>query len=432
MKRIIISCCIALLFIQGYAQKNLTLDECRKMALENNKQARLSGYSIQKAEQEMKAMKSNYLPKISVSGGYLYADKNFSMNLAPSMTASLNMNNSYFAGLQVEQPIYMGGKIMAANKISHTGFEISRLNKQKTDTEILVAVDEAYWGLVKANELLTVANKYKEAVEEVYRNVKHLYQTGMVPKNNLLKVQVKLNEADLSLHRSQNTIRQSKMSLCHILGLSLASEINTSGELGANIIPVEKEKFAVEDRLEYQTYSKMIDLKKQEIRLTRSEFLPQIGLVAGYNYLDGMKMNGNKLLSDDIFAVMVAVKVPLFHWGEGRHKVKAAKIEQRMAETQRADLSDQIQLEVSQAINTLDEANLEIRLTGTAYQQAEENLRESRENYSTGMETLVNYLEAQVTWQQAWSESVSAKAAYHLAESNYLKAIGKLNNKAVL
>lgn len=427
MKRLILSCCVALCCLQGYAQNDLTLDECRKMALENNKQARMSAYSIRKAEQEMKAMKSNYLPKISASGGYMYADKDFSMNLIPSMSASLNLNNTYFAGLQVEQPIYMGGKIVAANKISHTGLEIARLNKQRTEDEIVITVDEAYWGLVKANELLSVANKYKEAVEEVYRNVEHLYKTGMVPKNDLLKVQVKRNEADLSIHRSQNAIRQSKMNLCHIIGLPLTSEIQVSGESGTNIVPIEREEFIAENRPEYQTFTKMIDLKKQEVKLTQSDFLPQIGLVAGYNYLDGIKMNGNKLLSDDVFAIMVAVKIPLFHWGEGRHKIKAARFEQHIAEMQREDLSDKIQLEVSQAMNTWDEAMLEVRLTETAYRQAEENLRESRQNYATGMETLVNYLEAQVTWQQAWAESVSAKAACHLAESGYLKAIGKLN-----
>lgn len=138
-------------------------------------------------------------------------------------------------------------------------------------------------------------------------------------------------------------------------------------------------------------------------------------------------MNGNKLLSDDVFAVMVAVKIPLFHWGEGKNKIKAARLEQRMAETRREELSDKIRLEVFHTANVWKEAELEVRLTRTAYEQAEENLRESDRNYKTGMETLDNYLEAQVAWQKAWAESVSAKAAWHVAESKYLKAIGKLN-----
>lgn len=429
MKRLIIFFGVVLLSYQGYAQINLTLDECREMALKNNKQAQISGYSIQKAEQDMKAAKSNYLPKFSASGGYMYVNKDFSMNLTPSMAASFNMNNTYFGGVQLEQPIYMGGKIMAADKISRKGLEIAHLSKQKTTDEIVVAADEAYWGLVKANELLIVALKYKEAVEEVYRHTNQLYQSGMVPKNDLLKVQVKLNEAALSLNRSRNTIRQSKMNLCHIVGVSLNTEINVTGELDADKAPATKEKFDIENRPEYQTLTKMIDLKKQEIKLTRSDYLPQIGLVAGYNYVDGMKISGNKLLSDNFFAMMVAVKIPLFHWGEGKHKIKAARWEQRIAETRLSDLSEQMCLEVSQASNTLDEALLEIRLTETAWHQAEENLRESRQNYDSGMETLVNYLEAQVVWQKAWSQYVSAKANYRIAQTHYLKSMGKLNKQ---
>ena len=423
----IIFCCMVLLSIQGYAQLKLTLEQCHKMALENNKQAQLSNYSIEKAKLEMKAMKSNYLPKLSASGGYLYANKDFTMNLIPTVSAVLNLNNTYFAGLQVEQPIYMGGGIMAANKISRTGLDVAHLNKNKTDVEILITVDEAYWDLVKVNELFVVADKYKETIEETYRNVQHLYQTGMVPKNDLLKVQVKRNDADLTLQRTKNAIRLSKMNLAHIVGLPLTSEINVSGKLEVDINHMEAKDVLIENRPEYQILSKMIELKKQEIKLTRSEFLPQIGLVAGYDYLNGVKMNGNKFLSDDVFAVMLAIKVPLFHWGEGKNKIKAAKLQQRMTETQQADLSDKIQLEVSQAANTWEEAGLEVRLTETAYKQAEENLLESNQNYKIGMETLVNYLEAQVVWQQAWSETVSAKAAWHMAESKYLKAIGKLN-----
>lgn len=429
MKQILILQCLILLVQQSYAQIHLTLNECRDMALKNNKQIEISAYSIQKAELEMKAIKTNYFPRFSASGGYLYADKDFSLDLVQNMTASLNPNNFYFAGLQVEQPIYMGGKIMAMNKIGHYGFDIARLDKQKTDSEILLATEEAYWELVKVNELLIVMQKYKQAVEEVYRNVKQLYQTGMVPKNDILKVLVKQNQAELLLHRAENAIQQAQMNLCYMVGLPITSEVIIPTEL--DIFPkiAIEQKYLVENRPEYQMLSKTIDLKKQEIKLIKSGFLPQVGLVAGYNYADGIKVNKNKILEDDIFTVMVTVKIPLFHWGEGRNKVKAARFEQHIAETLRADLQDKIELEISHAANILDEARLEVELTESAYQQAKENLYESQQNYKIGMETLVNYLDAQVTWQKTWSESVSAKAAYRLAETKYLKSLGKLTNQ---
>lgn len=81
-------------------------------------------------------------------------------------------------------------------------------------------------------------------------------------------------------------------------------------------------------------------MKTQEIKSVRSDFLPRVGLVAGYNYMNGVKLNGTKLISDDVFAVMLSVKIPLFHWGEGLRKIKSAKIEQQMAVVQRDELAE--------------------------------------------------------------------------------------------
>lgn len=122
---------------------------------------------------------------------------------------------------------------------------------------------------------------------------------------------------------------------------------------------------------------------------------------------------------------MVSVKVPLFHWGEGMRKVKSAQIEKQMAIVQRDEFTEKMQLEVSQALNMLDESELEIKLTESAFNEASESLRESRKNYETGMETLVNYMDTQSIWQKSWAEFVSAKINYQIAKVTYLKALGQ-------
>lgn len=424
MKRLLIIFYFFTLILQSNAQRILTLDECCRLAVENNKQSQLSNFSLKQAELQVKNMESNFLPKFSASGGYLYANKDFIMELAPSFSAGLNLNNSYFAGLQLEQPIYTGGKIIAAHKMALTNVSIAHLNKKQTDSDIRLETEESYWNLVKAKELFTVSTKYKEAVQELYKNVNHSYKNGIIPKNELLKVQVKLNEAILSERRAENAIHLSRMDLCHKIGLPLSQEIEIAYNSETTNIPFpEKIPFNVENRYEYQILRDNIYLKEQKIKAIRSEFLPQIGLVAGYNYMNGIKMNNKKFLSDDIFAVMLAVKVPLFHWGEGRRKIKSAKIEKQMAELQQSDLAEAMQLEVAQSTNMLDEAKLEVKLTESAYQQAKENLYENEKSYHAGMETLSNYLEAQAAWQKAWSELVIAKATLHIAYAKYLKSI---------
>ena len=181
----------------------------------------------------------------------------------------------------------------------------------------------------------------------------------------------------------------------------------------------------MENRLEYKILSENINLKGQEVKAVRSEYLPRVGLVAGYNYMNGVKLNDNKLISDDLFAVMLSVKIPLFHWGEGARKIKSAKIERQIAEIQRDELAEKMELEISQAMNILDESELEVELTESAFNEATESLRESKNSYETGMETLVNYMDAQSSWQKAWSEWITARIDYHIAKAGYLKATGQ-------
>ena len=388
MKRLLSGIFIILLSSFSYAQRVFTLDDCCRIAVENNKKMKLSDFSIKQAELQEKNVVAGFLPKLSASGGYLYANKDFSMELAPSLSAALDISNTYFAGVQLEQPVYMGGKIIAARNMSEIGTNMAVLNRKKNDSEIRIETEEAYW--------------------------------------NVIKVQVKLNEANLSMKRSENAIRLSKMALCHIMGIPLSDDIEISGTIEFEPAVFRNDEFIIENRSEYKLLSENINLKREQIKSVRSDYLPRIGLVAGYNYIDGVRMNGHKFLKDDIFSVMLAVKIPLFHWGEGHRKIKSAKIELQKAEVMRDEMIEKMQLEVTRNYNILNEAELEVELTENAFSYAEENLQESSKSFETGMETLANFLEAQASWQKAYFEVISAKINYHIAKSKYLNSIGGL------
>lgn len=110
-EKIIIACIFSFCSLWGYSQQ-LTLEECCDIAAANNKQGKLADFSIQKAQLQLKNMNSNFLPKLSAAGGYLYADKDFGAELMPSVAAELNLNNTYTGGVQIEQPLYLGGKLL--------------------------------------------------------------------------------------------------------------------------------------------------------------------------------------------------------------------------------------------------------------------------------------------------------------------------------
>ena len=127
----------------------------------------------------------------------------------------------YMGGIQVEQPLYMGGKIRAAYKMSLLGKEMAQLSETLTASEVIVKTDQAYAQVIKAKEMKKVADKYNAVLVELKKNVESAYKHGLKPQNDVLKVQVKLNESELNIRKADNALRLATMNLCHYIGKPL-------------------------------------------------------------------------------------------------------------------------------------------------------------------------------------------------------------------
>ena len=447
----------------AYAQQEesypttVSLQKCREMALQNNIENNIAKEQINAAGYRVTAYKTNYLPKISATGLYLYSDATFAETIEggnlptfvpdgqggvipnggfafmPDIPLELKLSSTYNGSLRVEQPIYTGGKVTAAYKMAKTGLEMAQVNEKLSESQIILLCDEAYWNCVKTKAMIETATQYKETLQELHRTVKSAVEEGMTHRKDLLSVQVKMNEAELNLTRAQNGYRLAIMNLNHTIGLPLhnATEVADSFEedSSVNLIPESfgtSNSFDITLRPEYTLLSKQIELKQQQINLVRSDFLPNIGVMGLYGYTNGLKMNGEKLIDGANFAALLSVNIPIFNWGEGRNKVKEAKVESLIAQMQLNYSQEEMTLEATRAINELNEAHLEVELSTKSVEQALENMEVSKERYNAGMETLSDYMEAQAMWQNAMSTLVSAKASLNLSKTKYLKATGRL------
>lgn len=449
------------------AQQKWTLEACREMALQNNRAIAVAEKTEEKTVYESKSYLANFFPRISVSGAYLYTSAGMSKTVKgnylptfvpdpatgqlkpniltnpdgspvagadgnpvfreyayfPDMKFDLGLNGTYFTGIRAEQPVFMGGKIASAYRMSLAGKDIARLNRHLVRTEIIVETDEAYWQHLKAVESRKVALAFREVVNELLHNVENACKAGMKTKNDLLKVQVQVNRAELQLRQVENAIRLSRMNLCRVMGMPLASEIEIAESLDGNPAEVSRtDDFTA--RPEYAILEKQIELKNQQVKLVRSEFLPNVGVMANYGYMRGLELNGAPLVDRTSFSALLSVQIPVFHWGEGLNKIRAAKTEKQIMQLQRDDLNEKMELELRQALDKCEESILEVDLTARALEQAEENMKTSRNHYEAGMETLANCLETQTLWQQAWMDMLDAQIRQRLNETYYRKARG--------
>lgn len=332
----------------------------------------------------------------------------------------------YMGGIQVEQPLYMGGKIRAAYKMSLLGKEMAQLNETLTASEVIVKTDQAYAQVIKAKEMKKVADKYNAVLVELKKNVESAYKHGLKPQNDVLKVQVKLNESELNIRKAGNALRLATMNLCHYIGKPLTSDIRTADNFPEVAQDIRLQISDISARPEYAILNQQVAIAKQQVKLNRSELLPQIGVKGSYDYIHGLEINDQDLFNKGSFSVLLNVSVPLFHFGERTNKVRAAKAKLEQTRLEQENMNEQMLLELTQAANNLDEAQLESTIAERSLQQAEENMRVSRSQYDVGLETLSDHLEAQALWQQAYETHVDARFRLYLNYVAYLKATGTL------
>jgi outer membrane protein TolC len=452
------------------AQQKWTLEACRELALQNSKATAIAGKTEEKTGYESKSLLANFFPRITASGIYLYSHAGMSHTIKgnylptfvpdpatgqlkpnilttpegapvigadgnpvfktyayfPDMTLDLGINGTYFAGIRAEQPLFAGGKITSAYRMSLAGKDIARLNTHLTRAEIIVLTDEAYWLHVKAVESQKVALAFHRTVNELLHNVENAFRTGMKTKNDVLKVQVQVNKSELQLQQAEHAIRLSKMNLCRIMGIPLTSAIAIDEPVDDRHAVAISRATGFTARPEYAILEKQVEIKNRQVALVRSDFLPNVGIVANYGYMRGLELNGSPLIDRASFSALLSVSIPLFHWGEGMNKIRAAKTEKQIMQLQRDDLNEKMELELQKALDKCEESAMEVDLTIRALEQAEENMKTCRDHYDAGMDTLANYLEAQTLWQQASLEMINAKINRRLNETYYLKATGEL------
>lgn len=451
----------------AHAQEMLSLEECRNRAIEHSDELKIAQFQFEKAKAERAAMKTHYLPSLAGSANGVYLHKNIEMELylptvvpnpttgelVPNVMANpttgepivgadgnpifnmyawlpleISLKGAYLAGISLEQPIYTGGKITAANTLTQIGMEMANDNIELQRAKILCDTDQAYWLFVSVQEKVKLAESYNKLLLQLEERVQLSHKTGLITQNEVLKVKVKHNEAKLQLQKARNGLELTRMALCRQVGLPLETKIATTDSVTIGSIQFASidDQADVTNRPEFKLMQKNVGLAQQQIKLARADFLPTAGLSVGYNYVGGIEF-GNADYSSSNASVLATVKIPIFHWGEGKQKQLAAQLEHSMKQQEMNKNTILMKLEIEQARLSVLDAQTRVQLAQESLKQADENLRVHTDNYEVGMAVLTDLLEAQAQWQQVYSELIEAKADMKLKETAWQKALGTLN-----
>ena len=465
------------------AQTSLSLDSCRALALTNNKDLLISHEKINAAHYQRKAAFTNYLPNFSATGAYMRNQKEFSLlnndqkaalsglgsnlagpigqaaagiiatypELAPlisslsgSLPAALDQagnslvdalrtdtRNVYAGAITLTQPLYMGGKIRAYNKITKYAEELARQQHNGGMQEVIMSTDQAYWQVISLVNKKKLAEGYLKLLQQLDSDVEKMIAEGVATKADGLSVRVKVNEAEMTLTKVEDGLSLARMLLCQLCGLDLSSPITLADENMENIplIPTDTHfdlSTAYENRPEIRSLELATQIYKQKVNVTRAEHLPSIALMGNYMVTNPSVFNSFENKFKGMWNVGVMVQLPIWHWGEGIYKTKAAKAEARIAQYQLQDAREKIELQVNQAAFKVNEACKKLVMASKNMEKAEENLRYATLGFREGVIATSNVLEAQTAWLSAQSEKIDAQIDVKLTEIYLKKSLGTL------
>lgn len=494
MKYKLLILALTTLATSAQAQQTLTLDSCRAMALRNNKTLSASRLQLDMARYNKKAAKTKYLPHISALGGYELTSREISLlskdqksalaNAGTNTTGALHNDiagaltslaqqgiltpeqasnlggmfgqvglkigeavnhvgqnivdafrtdtrQMYALSVMLTQPIYMGGAIIAANRMADIGEEMAQNNIEASTQNTLHSIDQAYWTVVSVHHKKKLAESYLAVVKKLDDDVSKMIHEGVATRADGLKVDVKVNEAEMSLTQAENGLALAKMLLCQLCGMDVDSDITLADENADNLVSQSDDTqadraVAMENRPELKLLQNSADMSRQATKLVRAAYLPQVLLTGGYVATNPNVFNGFERKLSGMWNVGVMVRVPLWNWMEGTYKVRASRIATTIVELERDDIREKIDLQVSQSQFKVKEANRRLAMATKNVENAEENLRCANLGFKEGVIPTTDVMAAQTAWVQAQSQKIDAEVDVKMSQVNLKKALGVL------
>ena len=477
---------LVLLPMSGASQRLLTLDSCRAMALRNNKQM-----GVAKMKQEVnanlrKSARTQYLPKVNAVGGYLWMSKEVSLLSDDQKTSLSNMGTATASKLQdalsplvstlpaasqakmgedmaqvagtlnqigagivdgfrtdtrnmiagavtVTQPVFMGGAIVAANKMADINEDMAANSLEMKRQNTLFNIDQAYWQVVSLRHKQKLAESYVALVKKLKGDVQKMMDQGVATKGDGLSVGVRVNEAEMALTQVTDGLALSKMLLCQLCGLPVEEDVTLADEERADLDGVAAQSpsagladAAFQNRPELKVLQNTVDLTRQTTNVLKAGNLPQVLLTGGYAVSNPNTFNGFEKKFGGLWNVGVIMRVPIWNWGDVKYKVRASKGATTMANMELDDARELIELQVHQSNFKVNEAQKKLEMANANVANADENLRMANLGFKEGTVSFTTVMEAQTAWQQAQSQKIDAEIGVKLSQVELQKALGTL------
>ena len=429
-------------FLGISAQRVLSLDECRDLALKNNVAIKNSDLTSKAAHETRKEAFTKYFPSISAGaiafttnhgllqhnfkadipvppipgiteGGVLDLDKDFTL-----------LKRGVSGGLNLVQPVFMGGEIVNANKLSEIGEALAELQSRQSSDQVRQTVEQYYWQLAILKAKQQTIHTVIAMLDTLNYQVEVAVKAGVVLPNDLLEVKLRRNEIVTDSIQLSNGISTLSSLLAQYIGLGIET-IDISSDISpANKIVLDESIYvnpidALSSTVDYQLLTQGVKAAEITRRMTLGANLPKVAVGAGFSESNLAKQWHN---NGTLFATVI---IPISDWWGGSHGLKRSKLNLQIAKNNLEDASDLLMVKMNNAWNNVRTAYHQIEVAVESIEQATENLRLNEVYYKAGTITVTDLLKSQTLFRKSYDQYIEAAGNYQVEKTKYLIDTGR-------
>lgn len=408
--------------VPSVAQQSYTLDDCIRLAIENNAKMKNARLEVEGAREGKKEAFTKYFPTVSAAGSAFAANHGtVDMALGPGMALSM-VKNGVMGGVTAVQPLFAGGQIVNGNKLATLVVEVNRHRMRQSEEEVALTVEQYYWQWIALLEKRKTVGIIEALLGNLHNDVETAVGAGVTTRNELLQVQLKMNSVASNRLQVENALRLSRMVLAQYIGMG-ENDFSIDSVMPVSIPLPTDCRANHEEALPATTTYKLLEYNVEASRLQQKmkmgEFMPTVGVGAGYMY-------HNLMDRDRPFGMVFAtVSVPISGWWGGSHAVRKQKLQVKAAEYSRQDARELLLLRMQKLWNELEESYKQVQLSGQSITVATENVRLHSDYYKAGTVTLSDLLDAQSLLQQSRDQYTNDCMVYMVKCREYLQATGR-------
>ena len=298
--------------------------------------------------------------------------------------------NMFAGAVMVTQPVFMGGAIVAMNKMADIGETMAANSMETRRQQTLYQIDQTYWQVVSLRHKQKLAQGYLDLVKKLDGDVQKMIEEGVATRSEGLSVSVKVNEAEMMLMKVNDGLTLSKMLLCQLCGLPMDKQVTLADEeteeiATTRLAPKLDVEQAAGNRPELKQLQNMVDMSRQLTKILKAGNLPQLLLTGGYAVSNPNVFNGFEKKFAGVWNVGVIVRIPVWNWGDVTYKVRASKGATTIANLELDDVREKIELQVNQSVFQVEEANKKLEMAKANTRKADENLRTADLGFREGV-----------------------------------------------